>query len=382
MGSTGRVALSVLAAIVLATVAAGARDPGSDRAPLPARVALTWKGAPAAREPYSGPALRFRAGQSLAGGGLRESSWRVASLYRGISGRRRESLHAKRLTASRSTAGLAVPSATGGEFTVELLTPSLEATIGMRPDTYPVEDRLGLLINSTRRGWQITLKCTNLKVDGGDTIAAREVCLVEDGEMLPLNKPRKLVKRGPVGETILEVELALVTTTYHAGGTYEGELLIGSQLPGGPKSPLIKVPFTVTVAAQVTHAYRDHKMYFHFGFPDESLSGTMTGEISSDAPLRLSLSVADGRVDLLPLVKPAGGREEGLIPLDWKLQESTSSSLRPPDAHSLDWDEVSWMLNGTPGDIAYELQCTVEPEVFQAPGDYGMPVTLTLTPVL
>jgi len=275
------------------------------------------------------------------------------------------------------------PLASRDDFLVELLTPSVQATIQARPGTYPVEKPVRLRVTAARRGWRMQVKSTNLK-QGKGAIDATEVCMVgPEGELLPLNKPRTVVKRGEAGETLVEIELALVTDQPHEPGLYEGELLIGSQAPSGGRSPLIKVPFLVAVEAFVTHTYRNNKMYFHFGHPDESLAGIVEGEISSDVPLRLTLSAEDGEVGLLPLAKGAtpSTPPDSAIPLQWRLREN-GSSFREPDDEARDGSEVSWELRGTPGDIEYDIECTVAPDVFQPSGDYGMAVTVTLQPLL
>ena len=270
-------------------------------------------------------------------------------------------------------------------FSVQILTSSMHATIGMHPDTYYADEPLRIRVTSTLPGWELTLKSTHLTPNGaGDRIDASEVYWAPvGGEMQDLQVFRQLVVKGRKGVTLVEAPIALVTRKYHNAAQYCGELFIGAQKPGGGKSPLQKVPFCTEVGYYASHSYRNHKMYFHFGHPDEALSGVMDGEVTAECRVSLSLSVSDGRVDKLPL---GHGMTESVpadatVPLSWRLRES-GGLFREPDYQSWNGREVSWSLSGTPGAVQYDLECAVEPGDFQPPGDYGMAITVTLQPVL
>jgi len=297
---------------------------------------------------------------------------------------------------SQSAGGDPAASASGGAptgpvltkketFEVEVLTPSLQGNIGMCPGTYPVEEPLRLRITSSHAGWQTAVKSTDLK-NHKRSIRAGEVHLLkDDGTTLPLHKFRKVVTHGPSGTTLLEIRLVLKTTSCHRAGRYCGWIYISSRKPSGAKSPLIKVPFCVTVELRASHSYSGNRMYFHFGHAGEPLNGVVEGSVEADAPMHLVLSVQEGNIGAMPLLRKFGDTPPPpgtSIPLAWALREAGSADYDPPDCRSSDGKKISWRLRGTPGETDYRLRLTVAPDAYQPPGDYGMRVEVGLVPDL
>jgi hypothetical protein len=112
----------------------------------------------------------------------------------------------------------------------------------------------------------------------------------------------------------------------------------------------------------------------------------MHGNVKSNSPLSLSLTVAEGQIDRMPLFKPFGNSTQidpdSTIPLEWKFGEGQIGDLRPPDSVLGGGRSLNWIVNGTPGELPYRIECKAKPESYQPPGDYGMQVCVELVPVL
>ena len=273
-------------------------------------------------------------------------------------------------------------------FVVELLTPAIETIIGMPPAEYPVEDTLKLRVTSTQPGWSVSVSADDLKEGHRTEIRAREIYARIGVNLQPLNRTQTVVQCGAGGVTTVEIPLALVTNKAHDAGVYTGMIRVQAEAPCGQQSPCpMEIPFTVTVGCRVSYTINGHKMYFHFGDLREnpSLTGTITGALSSDALTHMTLSVAAGRIDQLPLIKrfPDGDTPTGVsIPLQWKFREVTCGTFRTADTQSCNGRDATWTVHGTPGAIDYQLECIVQPATTQMPGDYAMPLELTIVPVL
>lgn len=286
-------------------------------------------------------------------------------------------------------------------FDLQVLTPGIEAEILARPGTYPVEKPLQIGVMAAVSGWSMSLMASDLKpgkADSGGIVRKQEVCLaLPDGESVPLDQPVRVVAGGQAGKSVVEIRLALATAEIHEPGVYEGCLFLVFQEPQGLQSPAIKVPIRVTVKASAQMSIRDNHIYFHFGRPNQELSAAVTGHITADLPLRLTLRrLENGRVDALPLVLPVSSgttqagraKASGMtnaaagIPMEWRLREGNGSGGREPDCLAENGQGVSWNLKSTPGEVDYRIDCTVKPENYQAPGNYGMSLIVVLEPML
>jgi len=284
---------------------------------------------------------------------------------------------------------------------VQVLTPGIEAEILARAGEYPVEKPLQIGVMAGAGGWSVSLMASDLKpgkADSGGIVRKQEVCLaLPDGESVPLDQPVRVVAGGQAGKSFVEIRLALATAEIHEPGVYEGCLFLVFQEPQGPQSPAIKVPIRVTVKASAQMSIRDNQIYFHFGRPNQELSAAVTGHITADLPLRLTLRrLENGRVDALPLVLPVSSGTSGPgrakaagtmnaaagIPMEWRLHEGNGSGGREPDSLAEDGQGVSWDLKSSPGEVDYRIDCTVKPENCQAPGNYGMSLIVVLEPML
>lgn len=273
------------------------------------------------------------------------------------------------------------------EFTVQLLTPSLEASISSRPGEYPALAPLRLKVISSQPGWSLRADATHLKIEvvkPAEHIRAQEVFgRCGENDPFPLATPSFIVETGPEGETTVEMHVLLVTGEFHRPGEYRGEIRILPVNPARQDATMLRIPFTVVVKARVEHAITGQKVYFHFGKCNESQSAQIHGRLSADMPVALVLSAATGRVTSIPQVKPMAGAHPAAsgIPVDWQLRVGASTPLRGPDALGSAGQSVSWVLESTPGEIDYVLECRLRPEAYQPPGDYAFEVLVNLVPV-
>lgn len=268
-------------------------------------------------------------------------------------------------------------------FQAEVLTETLETEIDPEPGTQTLDFLLRVRVQSSAPGWQMRIKSTHLENEDGARIRHEEMKLVpQDGALLPLNAFQPVVHEGPAGEAEYAVELAVEVEDWLECTTFSGELFLGVQHPQAPRSPLQKIPVTLTVRCGCTHQIEDNKMYFHFGGLPATQTATANGEVSADVPVQLRLRAVEGRIDELPLLRAYGDEApDARIPLDWQLAES-GQLRRPPDTACSDEEVAAWLLQGTPGAVSYELDLSLAPTPYQAAGDYGMAVEVTLQPVL
>lgn len=275
-------------------------------------------------------------------------------------------------------------------FLVEVLTPSLHAEVAAQQGNYPVEPVLTLRITASGPCWLMKIKAIDLQHDEpphGRKISADEICWVnEEGERVPLRAPVTVSACGPAGVTTLELPLEIATLDFHEPGCYSGFIEIIATQAHGAKPKTIKVPLTVCVTMHITHAIRDNKVYFHFADLPATQTAVISGDITADTSLHLSISTQTGRIDRLPFFhswsnafKPPADSSIGLV---WKLAEGPAGHARPPDLQPNGGKSLAWVLAGTPGTTTYQLELGITPEAYQAPGDYGMEVTVTLQPCL
>jgi hypothetical protein len=266
---------------------------------------------------------------------------------------------------------------------ISIVPNELRCRVSMRPGTYEMNEPLHLQVTSGAPGWYLQIQTTNLK-SKEDEISSEEIHLVRKQGTTSLNQPQTVMETDYVGETLLDVLLELKTTRRHKPGTYMGELLVIAGYIGGPPPEVIKLPFKVEVICSISGSISGNKMYFHYGVPGKSLSASAQGEVSADTDVCLSLSVTNGRVDCLPMTKSVSSRnlpKDSFIPLLWELREN-ATGWREPDKISFDGGEISWEMAVDSEKIYYELQCNPRPDAAQAPGDYGMSIVLTVTPIL
>ena len=163
--------------------------------------------------------------------------------------------------------------------------------------------------------------------------------------------------------------------------------------PGGADARTIRVPFEVTLLCRASYAIQENEVYFHFAHMPGSQGATMTGAISADTRVWLTLTASDGRLDQLSQLQSVPsiyvkGRRHALemktpvIPVVWQLNENPFGVSRSADREDADGSAASWLLQGTPGDVSYSLHLAVLPDAAQSPGDYGMNVVMTLQPNL
>lgn len=208
--------------------------------------------------------------------------------------------------------------------------------------------------------------------------------MVGGGDPIPLATPVRIVEGGPAGETLLEITLVLITDKFHRPGVYRGEIRVHPANPAGQEWQMLKIPFTVTVQARVEHSIAGQKVYFHFGKPGESQTASISGRVRADMPMALVLSVPEGRLDAMPRVKAMGdaSQADGVsIPVVWKLKEQGAGQPRVPDSVSHTGGMASWLMDETPGEVEYRVECTVSPSSYQPPGDYAYEVEVNLVPV-
>ncbi len=256
--------------------------------------------------------------------------------------------------------------ASPSDFTIELLTPSIEAEISAQPGTYPVEDPLHLLVTSPDPGWRMVLHSFVLK-DHDLNIDPDEVYLRNDDDTtVNLSKPREVVTYGQAGQTMVEVELVLKTDTFHEGEVYTGYLLVVTKKPHGPWSPMLKVPFTVTITP-----------FAHISVSADSLDlGTVPRPGVFDSPAKLIVHVAaniphNGVMILMadPLEGPGGVK----IPLN-----RTWVKL-PAGGQLVDLtDQVAVTGPMNPGVFDVPLKFRVETDFGNPPGTYSGTLVVTL----
>ena len=280
-----------------------------------------------------------------------------------------------------------------GEWTTLLVVPltvSIEQTISPVPGEYPIETLLRLRVIASHPGWDLELACTDLRLEGGsigDEIEADEIFfLAPTGDEIPLEDPVDVIQGGDACDRILEYRLAVHTNQPLETGEYTGEIVVSSeQLPEFEKE-YKRIPLTVKVEVNAEFSIEDNKAYFHFGRPGVDQTAYMQGNVKSNSPLSLSLTVDGGQVNQLPLCKPFGNSDlidpDSAIPLEWKFGEGQLGDLRPPDSVLSGGKSLNWIVNGTPGDMPYRIECKAKPEAAQPPGDYGMKVCVELVPVL
>jgi len=255
----------------------------------------------------------------------------------------------------------------------------------MRPGTYLLDEPLRMQVTSSYPGWYVQIHAVSLK-GPDDEIGPEDIHIETKQGAVALDQPQVVAQDGDLGETAIEALIKLQTTQRHKPGTYVGELLLIAGYIGGPPPEVIKLPFEVEVVCSVSGIIQGNKMYFHYGLPGKSLSATAQGEVSADTNVCLSLSVTEGRVDCLPMLRSFSGDEKRpnkshIIPLSWALREN-ATSWRKPDNISFDGGEISWELAANSEKVFYELQCSPQPNAAQSPGDYAMHVVLTMMPIL
>lgn len=280
-----------------------------------------------------------------------------------------------------------------GEWTTLLVVPltvSIEQTISPVQGKYPIETLLRLRVIASHPGWDLELACTDLRLEGGsigDEIETDEILLLAPtGDEFPLEDPVDVIQGGDACDRVFEFKLAVHTDEFLEIGEYEGEIVVASEQPPEFEREYKRIPLTVKVEINSEFSIRDNKTYFHFGRPGVDQTAFMQGNVKSNSPLSLSLTVSDGQMNRMPLCKPFGTSSQiapdSTIPLEWKFGEGQLGDLRPPDSILEGGKSLNWIVNGTPGELPYRIECKAKPEASQPPGDYGMKVCVELVPVL
>jgi hypothetical protein len=276
-----------------------------------------------------------------------------------------------------------------GYVNIDINPNCLSADIYATPGEYPIDDLLRISIDSSDPGWYVEIMATELLLEGDDPqdkINPDEVVLVvADNCHVALDKPYRIYTRGEAGITPLESVLYLNTTDFHTPGVYNGWIIVAVRAQHVSLEKIIrKVPFTVTVRGTVENSITGNKLYFHYGRPNEPQCASVMGNLYSDIPLTLFLSTGSSRMDRMPCVKRPGDSSalDIYIPMMWRLRESGAVALREPDEVLGEHGSYGWLLNGLPGEIDYEIECTVNPSEHQSAGDYGIEVVITLAPTL
>lgn len=261
----------------------------------------------------------------------------------------------------------------GHPINLSITPQELSGNASMRPGTYLLDEPLRLQVTSSNSGWYVQIHAASLK-GPDDEIGPEDIHIETKQGAVALDQPQVVVQDGDLGETTVEVLIELQTTQRHKPGTYVGELLVIAGYVGGPPPEVIKVPFEVEVACSVSGSIQGNKMYFHYGLPGKSLSASAQGEVSADTDVYLSLSVTEGRVDCLPMLRSFSGEKRPnkshVIPLAWALREN-ATDWRKPDNVSFDGGQISWELAANSEKVFYELQCSPQPDAAQSPGDYA-----------
>ena len=280
------------------------------------------------------------------------------------------------------------------KLSVEVLSESINGSIGGGPGQNLLDEPLRINITSPVTGWRVMLYSSELRYvepeteseSEADSIASSEmVYLASEGRRIPLDKPCVRTEKGDSGCSLLESRLAVDSATFHKPGTYRGCLYVVLQGPRMPPSRPRPVPVEIQVRARARHHLEGNKVYFHIGNPMAAAvpSAVVSGKLYAEVPVCLELSRSEGRVDRLPMVKPflrkARATEKDLA-LNWKLYQN-NAGRDPLNGEKIE-SSVTWALTGTPGSVEYKLECEVRPEAYQSPGDYGASYTLTIKPRL
>ncbi len=287
-----------------------------------------------------------------------------------------------------NTAVALTPDPEFNPFQVEVISKSLTAEIRSIPESYSEIEFLRFRIVAGSPGWQISVIASHLTLDDDNKIQPGEIHVqITEENSLPLANPVLIVPEGPAGITDIQIPLSLFTDNLHRPGVYTGWLYLIAQKPIDPQLMQIKVPFTVNVRAQVRHTFQGNKIYFHVGNPlkREQLNGIIEGRLEADIPMAIHITANGHRIDRILQQKQFGylkyTDETPWIPIAWSFAERTSD-FRAPDIAKNDGIGISWIVQGTPGQIDYKIRCSLNPSAEQAPGDYGLSATITLVPLL
>ena len=264
----------------------------------------------------------------------------------------------------------------------------IELEMNARAGEYPAATPVGLKVLASQAEWRLRVKATDLTLDGQNTvdpIPAHEIyARLGSGAPSSLGTSVSLVEGGPAGESRVEFSLLIVSAEYHRPGDYHGELYVLVIPADKQDGQVVRIPIKVTVQARVEHLINGNKVYFHFGNCNGSQSAEISGKLSADMPVALVLSTAEGCVSAMPRVKStarSSGGDSASIPVQWQLKLNHSESAQAPDGPANEGASLSWVLNSAPGDFEYVLECKLNPEAYQPPGDYAFEVLVNLVPV-
>lgn len=240
-------------------------------------------------------------------------------------------------------------------------------------------------------GWNLFLHCPALHKRGsGRAIPSGDILLLTDGDPLPLTSFCEFPSAGEAGSQVVEVPLAVRLDPKLEKGTYCGHLLIQARAGRRSLTQTLRIPFELILESgdgplqiEAEISCRDNKIYFHWGSLPGVMSASVTGRVSTDGAMRLTLIREDGRVDLAPMRHHvlSSRSPEGTLELQWELRQG-EGEFRLPDRCTRSGDKIGWDLYGTPGDVDYEIRCTAAPSPSQPPGDYALALRLGLEPVL
>lgn len=195
-----------------------------------------------------------------------------------------------------------------------------------------------------------------------------------------------IIDGGAPGITKLDLHFEIQTQDYHCPGIYRGRLRLLVRDAWGARMPPIEISVCIEVKAKIVHSLKNNQLYFHFGDPSKPQSAVIDGQLQADCPVQLMMMTEDGPVDALPCRKIAGSLHQGDVAKDirigWRLQESEMSAWRAPDLVLDEQGMTGWRLEARPGGMDYHLECTVTPEAYQPPGDYGQRILVTIQPLL
>ena len=164
--------------------------------------------------------------------------------------------------------------------------------------------------------------------------------------------------------------------------------MLVSTVPNGPEPSTIHIPLELDISAEISHAITNNKVYFHIGNPikEKGLEAIISGRVDTDCPVSLLLSVEEDTLNGLRFIQTFSSirrsDEPDPIPVIWALKENGQEGFRMPDFGESEGREIGWHLQRTPGYCEYDLKCAINPLSFQAPGEYGLKIEVSMVPKL
>ena len=256
--------------------------------------------------------------------------------------------------------------------------------IHSNPRKSEIDSPLQLKVKAGHPGWRLHIQASALTFDT-HKIEPEEMVVSGPSGKCRLSGSFPLVGHGPKGETDLDLNVSLDTKKLHVPGTYKGRLKLVLRDDTCAITRCKIIPVTVKVICEVEHRITGNKIYFHVGNPLklEKLKAVVKGSLKADAPMLLRLLSTSDCIEKLSMVQDfiKSRKTEAEIPVVWKLKEG-NGDFRRPDVSDSEGVEIGWHLKKTPGVMNYRLECTIKPEKYQAPGEYGSSAVIVLTPIL